>query len=94
MQCQTIKKDKECFFWSKSGCGQLAGHCQTVVEKCEGCAKIETMPTGSYCTSYAEPQKQWLIGNCNMATNLKAEAKEATKMVNPLKASKRAGGKR
>lgn len=94
MQCQTIKKDKECFFWKKSGCIQDAGCCAVVSEKCEGCSRAETWPTGSYCSVYAEPAKQWMLGLCNMATHIKIESQETQKMLNPLKASKRGVGRR
>lgn len=94
MLCQTVKKDKDCFFWGKSGCKQELGHCQAVVEKCEGCARLETWPTGKYCVTFADPAKQWALGLCNMATHIKLEAEETQKMLNPLKASKRGVGRR
>ena len=91
MLCQTIKKDKECHFWSTSGCVHEAGQCHKIIEKCEGCSHTEEWPTGNFCNAYAYPENQWALGICNMATHIKAEAAEAQKMVNPLKASKRAG---
>ncbi len=90
MLCQTVKKDKDCFFWSKNGCSQEVGHCNPIEEKCEGCARVEEWPTGKYCNAYAIPSIQWALGVCNMATHIKLEAQETQKMLNPLKASKRA----
>ena len=92
MQCQTIKKDKECYFWTTTGCNQELGQCSNLVEKCEGCSRIEEMPTGQYCTVYAQPAEQWALGLCNMATHIKLESDETQKMLNPLKASKRGSG--
>lgn len=94
MQCQTIKKNKECYFWGKAGCKQEAGQCFAVVEKCDGCSRREEWPDGFYCTIYGEPEKQWALGICNMATHIKIESQETQKMLNPLKASKRAAGRR
>ena len=89
MLCQTIKKDKDCFFWSTSGCSFTGGQCRVVVEKCEGCARTEQWPTGSYCSSYPAPDKHWSLGICNMATHIKLEEEKVQKALNPLKASKR-----
>ncbi|PLX38829.1 MAG: hypothetical protein C0608_12055 [Deltaproteobacteria bacterium] len=94
MLCQTVKKDKECLFWSAGGCAQETGKCHIVDEKCEGCARVEEWPTGKYCATYAHPENQWDLGVCNMATHIKAEAAAEARFVNPLKASKRAGGRR
>ncbi len=93
MQCQTIKKEKECYFWSNNGCVQEPGQCHSVVEKCEGCSRIEEWPTGKYCVTYAQPGEQWALGLCNMATHIKLESAETQKMLNPLKASKRGAGR-
>ena len=90
MRCQTVKKEKECLFWSKKGCLQEARECSQIVEKCEGCARVEEWPTGKYCHVYPIPSLQWAMGICNMATHIKIEAQETQKMLNPLKASKRA----
>ncbi len=92
MQCQTVKKDKECFFWAKSGCTQSEGQCAAIIEKCDGCSRVEEWPTGKYCTTYGMPVEQWKIGLCNMATHIKLETEETQKMINPLKASKRGTG--
>ncbi len=90
MRCQTIKKDKECFFWATCGCTQEEGQCQPIVEKCEGCGRVDPIGEEKYCAVYAMPEHQWSNGICNMATHIKLESQETQKMMNPLKASKRA----
>lgn len=94
MLCQTIKKDKDCFFWGDEGCTFIGSQCRNVVEQCEGCARTEEWPTGKYCASYPAPEKRWTLGICNMATHIKIEEEKVQKMLNPLKASKRKGGGR
>ncbi len=89
MLCQTVKKDRECFFWGKNGCAFPGGQCHPVVEKCEGCSRVEEWPSGRYCKAYPAPEKQWALGLCNMATHIKIEEEKTQKMLNPLKASKR-----
>lgn len=93
MLCQTIKKDKDCYFWGDEGCSFTEGHCHVIVDKCEGCSRTEPWPTGSYCTSYPAPEKHWKVGLCNMATHIKVEEEKQQKMLNPLKASKRKVGR-
>lgn len=93
MLCQTVKKDKDCFFWAKTGCTFEDGTCLPIVSQCEGCKRIEELPNGKFCMSYPIPAKHWTIGICNMATHIKIEEEATQKAMNPLKASKR-GGKR
>ena len=93
MQCQTIKKDKDCFFWAEE-CTFPGGQCRNLVEKCDGCGRMEEWPSGKYCTSYPAPDKHWSLGMCNMATHINLEEEDTQKMINPLKASKRMGGRR
>ncbi len=94
MLCQTIKPQKDCFFWAERGCSFPGGQCRPIAEKCEGCARTEEWATGKFCSSYPVPEKQWNLGLCNMATHIKIEEEKVQKMLNPLKASKRAAGKR
>jgi hypothetical protein len=93
MQCQTVKQDKECFFWGADGCTFAGGQCRPVVEKCEGCSRVEEWPRGRFCQSYPAPDKHWSIGLCSMATHIKVEEEKTQKMLNPLKASKRKVGR-
>ena len=94
MLCQTIEKDKDCFFWVSGACTFTDGQCQGVADdKCDGCAHVEKWPTGRYCTAYPAPKKQWALGLCNMATHMKIEEEKVQKALNPLKASKRGVGR-
>jgi len=93
MICQTTKKGVECFFMTKTGCSYNGGTCYPIVEQCNGCGKIQELPTGNYCISYPQPELKWKAGKCNFATHIVREAKQE-KVVNALKASKRkAAGK-
>lgn len=97
MICDTIKKGNECFLMGKTGCTLAAGACQQAVAQCEGCDRQKTFPTGKFCNVFAHPASKWMFGGtCNLATHIKREEKKEEKMLNPLKASKRAvsgGGK-
>ena len=94
MVCNTNKPDKECKFMSKSGCKYKDGACKPIVEQCEGCERIEEFNGVKYCMVFPEPSKKWKNGLCNFATHKKPEFVEASKRVNPLKASKRAAAGR
>jgi hypothetical protein len=76
---------------SKKGCQFNGGSCHPIVEQCEGCQKVKEFPTGKYCLIFPDPAIKWRIGNCNMATHMKAAGTKAQAKVNPLKASKRGG---
>ena len=89
MVCQTLKNGVECLFMKKSGCGYNGGKCYAVVEKCEGCTRIEEFDTGKFCSTYAEPAMKWKNGNCNFATHIVKETNAQQKTLNALKASKR-----
>jgi hypothetical protein len=75
----------------KSGCGYNGGQCHPVVDDCQECGNMETLPNGNYCRVYAEPFLKWTQGPCSMSTNGngKEEKGTAAKKINPLKASKR-----
>jgi hypothetical protein len=94
MECATIKEGTYCTFMAKSGCTFSGGRCISVAEKCEGCANTKEFPAGVFCTVFANPGSKWMLGRCNFATHIKAEGKKEEKMLNPLKASKRAAGKK
>lgn len=64
---------------------------QPVASQCIGCGHIRLADGVAYCNSYANPEGKWSAGMCNFATHAKVEKKVDTKMVNPLKASKRGG---
>ena len=90
MLCETIKEGVDCFFMKKDGCQFNGGACHQIIDVCIGCQRVHEFSTGKYCISFPEPAVKWRVGNCNMATHVKAEAK-ATDKINPLKASKRGG---
>lgn len=93
MICETVKKGVECAFMTKKGCGYPGGHCNPVIDKCEGCAKAVQYETGIFCVIYPDPASKWRTGKCPAATHLKTETKESQQKINPLKASKRANKK-
>jgi len=95
MQCDTIKKGVECTFMTLRGCAYKEGQCYPVVEKCNGCDRIEEFNGQVYCRSYAEPAMKWEHSVCNFATHMQATVdKSGNIKINPLKASKRAAKKR
>jgi len=95
MQCQSVLPGTECTFWSKQGCVFNGNSCQNVVEDCQGCDRIVEGTIGHVCSVAPAPKQKWTIGLCNMATHRKVELQSAeSKMVNPLKASKKASAKK
>lgn len=62
-----------------------------VANQCIGCSHVRLLEGVAYCNSYAIPEAKWSAGMCNFATHAKIDKKVDTKMVNPLKASKRGG---
>lgn len=91
MVCQTVKIGVECFFMTRNGCQFNGGSCHQIIEQCEGCQKIKEFPSGKYCLIFPDPSAKWRVGNCNMATHLKASAERRENgKINPIKASKRA----
>ncbi|MCA1988420.1 MAG: PxxKW family cysteine-rich protein [Desulfarculus sp.] len=94
MQCTTNRPGMECGFMSGKGCGYSGGTCHPIVESCQGCDRTVTAGEMVYCKSYPDPAAKWRFGPCNFATHIKAEVKEDSKKINPLKASKRASAKK
>ena len=94
MQCQTVLPGTECTFWGKQGCIFSEGSCQNIVEECEGCDRIVDRTIGKVCIAYPSPVKKWSSGICNFATHVKVEIKTEELKINPLKASKKAAGKK
>lgn len=95
MQCQTVLPGTECTFWSKQGCGYAGSSCQSIVEDCQGCDRIVAGTIGHVCSVAPAPSRKWATGLCNMATHRKVEIQAADgKMINPLKASKKASAKK
>lgn len=94
MQCQTQKLGVECLFMKKAGCSYSGGQCLTIVESCDGCTKVIEFATGKFCSNFPNPGQKWQGSNCTMATHVKKAEKAEAQKVNPLKASKRAAGKK
>ena len=57
------------------------------IEKKIPCKRID----GNLCSVYLHPDKKWISRACPMAD--RAVVEEISKMINPLKASKRGGNK-
>ena len=60
------------------------------VEKCVGCAHVQTIGEGQFCKAFSDPATKWMFGSCNLGTHIVRKLGGETKKVNPLKASKKA----
>jgi hypothetical protein len=67
---------------------------EPVVENCHGCDRVKEIEGEWYCSSYSQPAAKWRNGSCNFATHLKSQQGKGKDKVNPIKASKRAAGKK
>jgi hypothetical protein len=94
MICVTLKPGTECLFMKKSGCTYTGGKCFTIVESCEGCTRIIEFETGRFCTNFPYPEQKWQKGACTMSSHIKKGKAVEEQKINPLKASKRAAGKK
>ncbi|MDD5758280.1 MAG: PxxKW family cysteine-rich protein [Desulfobulbaceae bacterium] len=65
-----------------------------IIDKCDGCDRIIEVESQKFCKTYSAPAAKWKIGICNFATHAKPAVLTSTIKVNPLKASKRAMGKK
>ncbi|VAW40474.1 hypothetical protein MNBD_DELTA03-528 [hydrothermal vent metagenome] len=65
-----------------------------IIEKCEGCERIIEVESRKICKTYVSPEAKWKLGICNFASHVKPEITTTKIKVNPLKASKRAMGKK
>ncbi len=92
MICETTRKGTECAFMTKNGCTFNGGTCYEIVESCNGCNRTAALEAGWFCTAAPDPSVKWKNGKCNLATHIKEEAQSKGK-VNPIKASKRGGGR-
>ena len=93
MLCTTTREGLECAFMTAKGCSFNGGTCHPAIESCEGCERTVAAGDLLYCKSYPDPAAKWRYGACNFATHIKGQVKEAAKL-NPIKASKRAAGKK
>jgi len=67
-----------------------------IVPQCNGCEKVIENEGKKFCQKFADPAFHWEIEGeiCAFATHVKREIKVVKKVLNPLKASKRAAGKK
>ena len=65
-----------------------------VIDRCEGCDRVIEVEAQKFCKTYSAPAAKWKLGICNFASHVKPEVLTSTIKVNPLKASKRAMGKK
>lgn len=95
MQCQTVRPGTECFFWKKAGCSHPGNTCYEITEQCGECANVVPQDERKFCTLYPKPEAKWALSTCTSATHI-ADEKPPEKVVkiNPLKASKRAAGRK
>lgn len=94
MQCETLKRGVECIFMKKTGCSYNSGQCYPIVENCEGCARVVEFEAGIFCSNFPNPAQKWQRGSCSMSSHVKKAPAAAEQKINPLKASKRAAGKK
>ena len=71
-----------------------SGIFSTIIDKCEGCGRIVEANNAKYCQTYIRPEAKWKLSICNFATHVKPEIATTQTKINPLKASKRAMGKK
>jgi hypothetical protein len=71
-----------------------SGMFNPIIEKCDGCERIIEAESTKYCKTYTRPEAKWRLGMCNFATHVKREITTTTVKINPIKASKRAMGKK
>jgi hypothetical protein len=94
MLCTTTREGMECAFMTEKGCSYNGGTCHPAVEACEGCARAVQVGDLFYCTTYPDPASKRRYGICNFATHVKDQSEVKEVKLNPIKASKRAAGRR
>lgn len=57
-----------------------------VIDKCDGCKKIDKDNT---CSVYTSPIGKWSVGGCYIHTGVKRIEAGSDRKINPIKASKR-----
>lgn len=65
-----------------------------IIDRCDGCDRVIEVESQKFCKTYSAPAAKWKLGICNFASHVKPEVLTSTVKVNPLKASKRAMGKK
>jgi len=51
MICTILKEEIDCVFMTRQGCIYYGGHCDPVVQACEGCNHIKEIEEDFYCTT-------------------------------------------
>jgi hypothetical protein len=64
----------------KDGCAYSGKSCRVLDAKCEGCDRTFPYDDKMYCAVFPDPVVKWRLGNCNMATHIKVESKDASKV--------------
>ena len=52
-----------------------------VVEQCLGCDRILKEADGQRCSAFAFPDAKWRLGNCSLATHIKADTGKGAEKV-------------
>lgn len=65
-----------------------------IIDKCNGCDRVIEVESQMICKTYTSPAAKWKVGICNFASHVRPEVSTSKVKVNPLKASKRAMGKK
>jgi hypothetical protein len=69
--CKIKELNTRCKFNSTNGCTFKTGSCETIVEKCIGCANIINFKGSQYCKTFPNPDGMWAKGVCKLATHVK-----------------------
>ncbi len=89
MLCSISREGQYCALATKNSCTYNSNGCKEIIEKCSGCNRTLEVNGIHYCNVSPDPLSKWRVGNCNMATHIKAKQVKVVKS-NPLKASRRA----
>jgi len=42
-----------------------------IIDKCEGCSRIENIDGGQYCKAYINPTEKWKLGDCPLCSTIR-----------------------
>ena len=70
----------KCNARDENGVCKIHAVCQPIIDKCEGCDRIEN----GYCTAYINPEAKWRVGGpdgiCPLASHVKREVEKVGKV--------------